>query len=113
MPIYAYRCGACGAEEEHIQRFSDPPMKKCQSCGGKLARVVTAAAFHLKGGGWYKDGYATARPEGGKADEGGSAAADGGGEGAGAAAKPAAGTDPPKKKAKKKAKGKAAAGGGG
>ncbi len=62
MPIYAYRCNKCGAEEEHIQRMSDPPIAKCESCGGRLTRLVSAAAFHLKGGGWYRDGYASTKP---------------------------------------------------
>jgi len=65
MPIYAYRCSTCGADAEYIQKFSDPPMTVCEVCGGPLARAVTAAAFHLKGGGWYKDGYASAKSDGG------------------------------------------------
>lgn len=74
MPIYVYGCRKCGAMEEHIQRFSDPPKTRCEACGGKLEKQVTSAAFHLKGGGWYRDGYASARPEGG----GESAGSDGG-----------------------------------
>ncbi|MBL9099971.1 MAG: zinc ribbon domain-containing protein [Myxococcales bacterium] len=65
MPIYAYRCSKCGADAEYIQKFDDPPMTVCEACGGPLARAVTAAAFHLKGGGWYKDGYASAKADGG------------------------------------------------
>ncbi|MBK9755056.1 MAG: zinc ribbon domain-containing protein [Nannocystis sp.] len=64
MPIYAYRCQNCGADAEYIQKFSDPPITECEKCGGPLERAVTAAAFHLKGGGWYKDGYASAKGEG-------------------------------------------------
>jgi putative FmdB family regulatory protein len=77
MPIYAYECQQCGADAEYIQKFSDPPMTVCEACGGPLARAVTAAAFHLKGGGWYKDGYASAKAEGGKS-EGGEAKSEGG-----------------------------------
>ncbi len=69
MPIYAYSCQRCGATPEYIQKFSDPPMTVCEACGGSLARAVTAAAFHLKGGGWYKDGYASSKPEGGSTDK--------------------------------------------
>ncbi len=65
MPIYAYHCQNCGADAEYIQKFSDPPMAVCEKCNGKLERAVTAAAFHLKGGGWYKDGYASAKADGG------------------------------------------------
>lgn len=63
MPIYVYGCNDCGAVEEHIQRFSDPPLTECESCGGRLEKQVTAAAFQLKGGGWYKDGYASAKAD--------------------------------------------------
>lgn len=69
MPIYAYRCQSCGADAEYIQKFSDPPMQTCESCGGPLERAVTAAAFHLKGGGWYKDGYASTKADGGGGGE--------------------------------------------
>lgn len=66
MPIYAYRCLQCEAEPEYIQKMSEEPLTVCESCGGELVRKVTAAAFHLKGGGWYKDGYASTKPgEGG------------------------------------------------
>lgn len=71
MPIYVYGCQKCGATEEHIQKFSDPPVEQCESCGGPLQKQVTSAAFHLKGGGWYKDGYASS---GGGASDSGSAA---------------------------------------
>ena len=81
MPIYAYRCKKCGAEEEHIQRMSDPPIAKCESCGGPLARLVSAAAFHLKGGGWYRDGYASTKPGGGDGGGDSKSSESGGGEG--------------------------------
>lgn len=70
MPIYAYRCQTCGADAEYIQKFSDPPVTQCETCGGPLERAVTAAAFHLKGGGWYKDGYASAKADGAKTEGG-------------------------------------------
>ena len=72
MPIYVYECQSCHATEEHMQRMSDPPMTECQACGGELRKQITPAAFHLKGGGWYKDGYASSKP-------GGAASGDGGG----------------------------------
>lgn len=81
MPLYAYRCTACGAREEHIQKFSDPPIEHCEVCGAKLEKELTGAAFHLKGGGWYKDGYASSKP-GASSSEGGassSSSSDGGG----------------------------------
>ncbi len=54
MPIYEYECGACGERREFIQKFSDSPKRKCPTCGAlKLKRLISAAAFHLKGSGWY------------------------------------------------------------
>lgn len=85
MPLYAYRCSSCGAEEEHIERFSDPPKATCDACGGPLERQVTPAAFHLKGGGWYKDGYASSKPGGGGGDSGGSSSSSSSGSSSGAA----------------------------
>ena len=48
MPIYRYRCADCGAQEEHLQKVSDPPLERCATCGGALAKQMTAASFHLK-----------------------------------------------------------------
>ncbi len=54
MPIYEYECGDCGERRELIQKFSDSPKRKCPECGAlKLKRLMSAAAFHLKGSGWY------------------------------------------------------------
>ena len=54
MPIYAYECNSCGSEHEFIQKFSEGQKRKCPSCGAmRLRKQVTAAAFHLKGSGWY------------------------------------------------------------
>ena len=58
MPIYEYICHACGEEFEAIQKFSDPHLKNCE-CGqkGTVERKLSLSAFHLQGGGWYKDEY--------------------------------------------------------
>ena len=54
MPIYEYECGACGELHEFIQKFSDGLKRKCPSCGElRLKKLISAAAFHLKGDGWY------------------------------------------------------------
>lgn len=54
MPIYEYECNACGDRHEFIQKFSDAPKRKCPACGlQRLRKLVSAAAFHLKGSGWY------------------------------------------------------------
>ncbi|QHN04646.1 zinc ribbon domain-containing protein [Granulicella sp. WH15] len=61
MPLYEYECTACHRHTEKIQKFSDPEITVCPFCGGALQRVISAPAFALKGGGWYKDGYASAK----------------------------------------------------
>lgn len=54
MPIYAYECGACGATHDFLQKMGEGRKRKCPSCGElRLRKLVTAAAFHLKGTGWY------------------------------------------------------------
>ena len=54
MPIYEYRCSACGQEHEVLQKVSEPPLVKCPACGKrKLQKLLSAAGFQLKGSGWY------------------------------------------------------------
>ncbi len=54
MPIYEYRCATCGFQKEYLQRLSDAPLTDCPECGkSSLAKMLTAAGFHLKGSGWY------------------------------------------------------------
>ncbi|MGE5522341.1 MAG: FmdB family zinc ribbon protein [Rhodospirillaceae bacterium] len=54
MPIYEYRCGACGYQKEYLQRMSDAPLTDCPECGkAEFNKMVTAAGFQLKGNGWY------------------------------------------------------------
>src|SRR5262249_43308393 len=63
MPVYEYECKACGRDFEYQQRMSDPDKTTCEVCGGALDRLISRTAFSLKGGGWYKDLYASAKPE--------------------------------------------------
>ena len=54
MPIYAYRCSACGHAKDVLQKMSDPLLSTCPACGAEtLVKQVTAAGFQLKGSGWY------------------------------------------------------------
>lgn len=54
MPIYAYRCDACGFAKDVLQKMSDAPLSVCPECGKDAFRKqVTAAGFQLKGSGWY------------------------------------------------------------
>ena len=54
MPIYAYRCTACGHAQDVLQKMSDPLLTVCPACGASAyAKQLTAAGFQLKGSGWY------------------------------------------------------------
>ena len=54
MPIYAYKCSACGHAKDVLQKMSDPVLTDCPQCGAKaFSKQVTAAGFQLKGSGWY------------------------------------------------------------
>jgi putative FmdB family regulatory protein len=54
MPIYAYRCSACGHAKDVLQKLSDAPLSTCPACGAEsFSKQVTAAGFQLKGSGWY------------------------------------------------------------
>lgn len=64
MPVYEYKCNACGREFEVQQRMSDPELTDCEVCGkSALERLISRTAFSLKGGGWYKDLYSSTKPE--------------------------------------------------
>jgi putative FmdB family regulatory protein len=54
MPIYAYRCAACGHSRDVLQKLSDAPLTQCPACSAEqFAKQITAAGFQLKGSGWY------------------------------------------------------------
>lgn len=54
MPIYEYQCKACGHRLEVIQGINEKPLTICPSCHkAKLAKLVSAPSFQLKGTGWY------------------------------------------------------------
>lgn len=54
MPIYEYRCEACGHQEEHLQKVSEPLIAECPACHKPSYRkLLSAAGFQLKGSGWY------------------------------------------------------------
>ena len=57
MPLYDYKCQKCGHRFEKIQLFSDPEIKKCPECGGKVEKQLTAPAVHFKGSGFYGTDY--------------------------------------------------------
>lgn len=64
MPIYEYECRGCRGRFEFMQSMSEAPKETCEACGGSLERMISPAGFVLKGGGWYKDLYASPKPAG-------------------------------------------------
>ena len=60
MPIYEYQCGSCGHSLEALQKISDAPLRDCPACSASsLRKLVSAASFRLKGGGWYETDFKT------------------------------------------------------
>jgi putative FmdB family regulatory protein len=58
MPFYEYECSACKFYVESLQKISDPPLKKCPSCGKEtMQRLISAPVFRLKGSGWYETDF--------------------------------------------------------
>ena len=58
MPFYEYECENCKFYKEVMQKVSDPPLRKCPSCGrNKLKKLVSAPVFRLKGAGWYETDF--------------------------------------------------------
>lgn len=75
MPIYAYKCSACGFAKDALQKMSDAPLTVCPACGASaFEKQVTAAGFQLKGSGWYVTDF---RDGGGKKSEPATASASG------------------------------------
>ena len=95
MPVYEYQCKACGRDFEYQQRMSDPDKTECEVCGGALDRLISRTAFSLKGSGWYKDLYASPKPEAAKSDGADKAAGSEAKTDGKAADKPAAKSDAP------------------
>jgi putative FmdB family regulatory protein len=63
MPIYEYECQACGHTFEEWQKMSDKPIRVCPKCKKrKVEKLISQTSFQLKGGGWYKDLYSSAKP---------------------------------------------------
>ena len=60
MPIYEYQCDSCDHKMEKLQKIKDDPLKECPECNEpSLKKLVSAAAFRLKGAGWYETDFKT------------------------------------------------------
>ena len=60
MPIYEYQCQACDKQLEVLRKISDAPLVDCPACGqASLRKKMSAAAFRLKGAGWYETDFKT------------------------------------------------------
>jgi len=104
VPIYEYHCQKCGKRVEKIQRFSDPPLKTHEGCGGKLDRMLSSPAIRFKGSGFYITDYArkSAPAEGSSSASSSESAAKGESGGAKAGGSEASGSKPASAESKKK-----------
>jgi putative FmdB family regulatory protein len=106
MPLYEYECDACGRRFERIQKFSDPLVTVCPTCGGTVRKLFSSPAIQFKGSGFYITDYAKPGASGSEADKtekgektdksdkkSADPASSGSGDSGDAKAKPAAGTD--------------------
>jgi putative FmdB family regulatory protein len=98
MPIYEYRCDACGHELEAMQKMADAALTECPACNkSTLKKLISAAGFRLKGGGWYEtdfksgskknvagDGGSSASSSTSSSDSGGGSGGNAGSSGSGA-----------------------------
>ncbi len=81
MPIYEYECAACAHQLESLQKISDAPLLDCPQCGKpSLRKLISAAGFRLKGGGWYETDFKSGNKKKNVVESGGGSTA---GQGAG------------------------------
>jgi len=62
MPIYEYKCQKCGKQFEAFQGITDPELKSCKFCKGKVHKLMSLSSFSLKGTGWYATDYKGKKP---------------------------------------------------
>jgi putative FmdB family regulatory protein len=84
VPLYEYQCKKCKHKFEKIQKFSDPPVRKCPECGSPVEKVMHAPNVQFKGTGWYVTDY------GGKSDKADKSKAEGSSDKAGSEKKDSA-----------------------
>lgn len=52
MPVYEYRCRACGHRLEEVQPMGAGPPGPCPRCGGELRRAYGRVAVRFSGWGF-------------------------------------------------------------
>jgi putative FmdB family regulatory protein len=81
VPIYEYQCEECGHKLEKLMKLSDPAPVTCPACEKPgLKKQVSAAAFRLKGSGWYETDFKTGSKKNVLHGAGGSSDSGGGGD---------------------------------
>ena len=70
MPTYQYRCTECGEDLEAVQKFSDPALTTCRTCGGQLRKVFNAVGVVFKGSGFYRTDSRNGSKRGADGDSG-------------------------------------------
>ena len=68
MPLFEYKCPRCG-RFEILQKYTDPSLMACPTCGKEVHRLLSAPAIQFKGTGWYITDYAR-KSSGGDGAEG-------------------------------------------
>ena len=63
MPIYEYKCKKCSKQFEAFQGITEPDLKTCKFCKGKVQKMMSLSSFSLKGSGWYATDYAGKKPQ--------------------------------------------------
>jgi putative FmdB family regulatory protein len=69
MPIYEYKCRKCGKQFEAFQGITEPDLKTCKFCKGKVQKMMSLSSFSLKGSGWYATDYAGKKPQTAKVEK--------------------------------------------
>ncbi len=69
MPIYEYKCKKCGKQFEAFQGITEPDLKTCRFCKGKVQKMMSLSSFSLKGSGWYATDYAGKKPQTAKTEK--------------------------------------------
>ncbi len=69
MPIFDFKCEACGYSKELLRKISDPILTECPECYKKtFKKQVSAPSFQLTGSGWYVTDFKNKSKDTGKTE---------------------------------------------